>query len=79
MARINAEITAANEELSRVKTSCEREAGSGENARSDLYNLEAVFEQTKNEGKALFGRLRDEEQLQTELNKKQASLEIDVQ
>ena len=44
MARINAEITAANEELSRVKTSCEREAGSGENARSDLYNLETVFE-----------------------------------
>ena len=79
LARVNAEIITANEELSRVRTNCEREATSGDTARSDLYNLEAVLESTKAEGKAKIGRLRDEELLQAELTKKHAVLEFDIQ
>lgn len=79
LARVNAEIITANEELSRVRTNCEREATSGDTARSDLYNLQAVLDSTKAEGKAKNGRLRDEELLHAELAKKHAVLEFDVQ
>ena len=67
LARVNAEIAAATEELNRMETQCEREAQAGDSTRKDLYNLKAALEDTKAEGKANMGRLRDEELLQSDL------------
>ena len=46
-----------------MRTICERESNAGETTRNDLYNLETVYEKTRDEGKALNGRLRDEDLL----------------
>ena len=79
LARVNAEITTANEELNRVRTQCEREENRWEQARADLTASEDNLEQTKADGKTFMARLRDEELLQNDLNQKQAGLEVEVQ
>ena len=47
LARVNAEIASAQEELTRQETLCEREGNSGSESRGDLSKTEGILEETK--------------------------------